>query len=401
MSEILLLILVLLLIAVLLRLDVVFYLIYVLFGVYAVSRWWTTKGLRVVEMERLFTDHAFLGERITVKLQLRNSALLPLPWLRLHEHLPLDLHSPSFLRRVTSLGPRESVAISYELDCRRRGYYPIGPLELRGGDLFGFAEAKSQKGDADHLTVYPEIIPLTDLGLPSRSPFGTIRSQQRIFEDPARTSGVRDYRAGDSLRHINWKASARQESLLVKKYEPAISLHTAIFLNLNRDEYGHQQWYDAPEWAIVVAASIASHLVERRQAVGLMTNGHQPTPEHGDGSRGPAPALALPPRPGRLHLMKVLELLARVEPQAAEPFSHWLQQASLPLSWGDTAMAITPVADEAACRALHQLCRRGFNVVLIAVEPQARFGLVRERARRLGFTAYEVSRKRDLEAWRQ
>jgi uncharacterized protein (DUF58 family) len=401
MNEILFLILALLLIAVLLRLDIVFYLVYVLCGVYALSRWWTTKGLRVVEVERLFTDHAFLGESIPVRLRLHNSALLPVPWLRVHEHLPLDLHSPSFLRRVTSLRPRESIDITYELDCRRRGYYRIGPLELTGGDLFGFAEARTQKGAADHLTVYPEILPLTDLGLPSRSPFGTIKSRQRIFEDPARSTGVRDYHSGDSLRHIHWKASARQEGLLVKKYEPAISLHTAIFLNLNRDEYGRQQWFDAPEWAIVVAASIASHLAERRQAVGLTTNGRELAPDDGEGRSKAVAPLSLPPRPGRLHLMKVLEVLARVEPQPAEPFGDWLQQASLPLSWGDTVIAITPTAGEVVCSALHQLCRRGFNVVLFAVEPQAHFGLLRERARRLGFTAYEVARRQDLRAWRQ
>jgi uncharacterized protein (DUF58 family) len=291
--------------------------------------------------------------------------------------------------------------ITYELDCRRRGYYPIGPLDLTGGDLFGFAEASSQKPTIDYLTVYPEIIPLTQLGLPSKSPFGTIRSQHRIFEDPARVTGVRSYRAGDSLRRIHWKASAREDGLLVKKYEPAISLHTAIFLNLNRLEYDGKQQFDAPEWAIVVAASIASHLVERRQAVGLTTNGREPAAGECDGNGHGVAPLSLPPRPGRLHLMKVLELLARVEPQDAEPYCDWILQASLPLSWGDTVIALTPVGDEATCSALHQLCRRGFNVVLVVVQAQSRFGIVRERSRRLGFTAHQVARTQDLGMWRR
>ena len=40
--------------------------------------------------------------------------------------------------------------------------------------------------------------------------------------------------------------------------------------------------------------------------------------------------MSLPPRPGRLHLMKLLEVLARVEPQDCEPFALWVQRASLP-----------------------------------------------------------------------
>ena len=397
------LILLLFLIAVLLRLDFVFYLVYVLFGVYVGSRWWTARGLRTVEVRRRFTDHAFLGERVTVELELRNGALLPIPWLRIHETVPLVLHAPSFVRRVTSLRPRERSSIRYELDCRRRGYYPLGPLCVTSGDLFGFAEAERREAITDHLTVYPEIIPLTRLGFPSRSPFGTIKSRQRIFEDPARVSGVRDYRGGDSLRRIHWKASARQEALLVKQYEPAISLQTAIFLNLNQREYDPRRRIDRSEWAIVVAASIASHLVAQRQAVGLMTNGRDPVAENGKGAEGNGDGtpLPLPPRPGRLHLMKALEVLARVEPQDAEPFRVWIQRASLPLSWGDTVVAITPTGDEETCRALHQLCRRGLNVVLVVVEPHGQFGLIRQRARQLGFLAFQVANKRDMDGWRQ
>ena len=419
-NEIPFLVLFLFLIAVLLRLDFIFYLVYVLFGVYVVSRWWTARGLRAIEVQRRFTDHAFLGERVTVELELRNGALLPIPWLRIHETVPLALHAPSYVRRVTGFRPREHTSISYDLDCRRRGYYPIGPLHLTSGDVFGFAKAERREAAIDHLTVYAEIIPLTRLGFPSQSPFGTIKSQQHIFEDPARATGVRDYRAGDSLRRIHWKASARQETLLVKKYEPAISLQTAIFLNLNRQEYGRRWRIDAPEWAIVVAASIASHLVEQRQAVGLMTNGRDLVAEDGnksedgrgdegdgsgegdeDGGNGNGAPLPLPPRPGRLHLMRVLEVLARVEAQDTQPFSVWAQRASLPLSWGDTIVAITSTGDEETCRALHQLRRKGFNVVLVVVEPHGQFGLIRQRARQLGFPAFQVAHRRDVDGWRQ
>jgi len=394
-AEIPFLVLILFLIAVLLRLDFVFYLIYVLFGIYVLARWWTARGLRGVEVRRRFTDHAFLGERVTVKLELRNKTLLPIPWLRINETVPLALHAPNFVRRVTTLRPRERTSISYELDCRRRGYYPLGPLYVASGDVFGFAEAERREPATSYLTVYPEIIPLTRLGFPSRSPFGAIKSRQRIFEDPARVIGVRDYRAGDSLRRIHWKASAKERALLVKKYEPAISLQTAIFLNLNREEYDRRLRFDAPEWAIVVAASIASHLVEQRQAVGLMTNGRDPAARDGDRSGAP-----LPPRPGRLHLMKILELLARVEAWETEPFSSWIQRASLPLSWGDTVVAITPTGDEETCRALHQLCRKGFSVILVVVEPHGQFGLIRQRARQLGFSAFLVARRRDVDRWR-
>ncbi|HIC88707.1 MAG TPA: DUF58 domain-containing protein [Anaerolineae bacterium] len=410
MSDIAFFILLLFLFAVLLRLDFAFYIIYVLFGVYALGWWGTRRGLSAVSTRRLFTDHAFLGEQVRVTLEIGNRSWLPLPWVRINETVPVMLRTVDTLREVVTLKPKETVAIHYDLDCVKRGYYPLGPTHLMAGDLFGFAEVEARGSQVDHLTVYPHIIPLTELGLPSRLPFGTIRSQQRLFEDPARLAGLRDYQWGDSLRRIHWKASAHADALLVKKVEPAISLETMILLNLNQEEYTREWRLPASEWAIVVAASVANHLIGQRQAVGLGTNGLDPLGTeaaqvgvlpHQESGRvlvnGSPPTLL--PRPGRGHLMKLLEVLARVELHETIPFVAWLPQAVLSLGWGTTVIAITPAGDETTCRALHRLYRTGFNVILLVVEPTAQIHQVRERARQLGLTAYAVSREQDLERW--
>ena len=95
--------------------------------------------------------------------------------------------------------------------------------------------------------------------------------------------------------------------------------------------------------------------------------------------------------------MKLLEVLARVElAERPEPFALWAQRLAVPLSWGTTVIAITPNADEAACQGLHALVRAGLNVVMLAVEPYGRFGVVQQRARRLGFSAYLLADEEDL-----
>ena len=101
-------------------------------------------------------------------------------------------------------------------------------------------------------------------------------SHQRLFEDPARPMGIRDFRSGDTIRQINWKASAHTRQLMVKTFEPAISLETAVLLNLHAPDYTFGNLQDTTEWAIEVAASLAAHLVNQRQSVGLITNGIDP-----------------------------------------------------------------------------------------------------------------------------
>lgn len=399
MRDFLFLLIALLALALMLRLDFVYYIVYVVGGIWLLARWATPRSLAALRVRRQFVDHAFLGERIPVSLEVSNPSWLPVPWLRLSESLPLELASSDQLNRVYTLRPRQQVGIDYELHCTRRGYYPLGPLRLVAGDLFGFSDAGGREDAQQFLTVYPRIIPLARLALPSRLPHGTLSASRRIFEDPARLRGMREYQPGDSLRRIHWKASAHADTLLVKQLSPAISLESMVLLNLNSRDYHRQRIYSASEWAIVVAASVATYLETMRQAVGLATNGFDPLatgarPGESGGARHP---VAIPPRPGRPHLMKQLEVLARVETVDTEdPFVRWAQRSAVALAWGTTVLAITPLADEAVCQGFHQLTRAGMNVVLLVTEPYANFGVIRERARRLGVRAHQTASEHDL-----
>ncbi len=383
--------------AALMRLDFLLYVLYVFFGLNLLSRWWVRRATGRLHFRRILaTERAFLGERVPVEVEVWNSGLLPLPWIHLRENLPLDLHIPTLIQRVVSLLPRERERIRYELHGRRRGYYAIGPLFCRAGDLFGVTEVAWQGQTEDHLVVYPKIVPLPSLALPSLFPFGTLLSQQRLFEDPTRVMGVRDYQPGDSPRRIDWKTSAALGRLQVRRYQPAISVEAFIMLNLNAAEYSRRGPSTAIELAIVVAASVASQLIEQRQAVGLVTNGADPL------AASPGPR-RLRPRKGRGHLMSCLDLLARIQvadgPETL-PFSALMRQAGMGLSWGSTLVIVTSKEDEALMPTLIHLRRRGYLAVLVLVDPGAHFDPTKARAQQIGVPAYRIVREQDLDVWK-
>jgi uncharacterized protein (DUF58 family) len=376
------------------NLDFIFYILYIFFGIYLLGKLWTRQVMRAVRYRRILpSDRAFLGEILQAELEIVNTGWFPVPWLRLRDNLPVQLHVPSSFHQVISLLSHERTKFTYQLHCRRRGYYRLGPLALWAGDLFGVAQEMEQRDELHFFTVYPKIIPLRHVTLPSQSPFGEIPSRRRIFEDPTRVIGVRDYTGSDSLRHINWKTTATVGRLQVKKYEPAISLETVLFLNLNSGEYDLRSRTEASELAVVIAASIANHLVENRQKVGLTTNGLDPL-------TGEIKAATLPPRRGRSHLMKVLELLARVEASATFPFAELLRRESVMLSWGTTAIVITPNQTQDLLAGLLQLRRQGFQVVLVMVEMGGDFKLTRQRAAQIGIPAYHIWRESEMDMWR-
>jgi uncharacterized protein (DUF58 family) len=382
------------LIAAFLRVDFFFTILYLFCGVYLLSRVWVRQVVNRVRVRRCFTDHAFSGDQVTVEVALHNMGWLPAPWLQVGETLPVALITPPFHREVLSLGRHGKRSLNYTLHCRHRGYYPIGPLRLQTGDLLGIGHRGQVEVGPDHLTVYPHVVPLQELGLPTRSPLVALPARSPLFEDPARIMGVRDYQRGDSPRRIHWTATASAGRLLVKRYQPAIARETLICLDLDRDDYERRHRYTATELAIVVAASIANHVVVKDGLpVGLATEAWDPLLEE-------SARFFLPPRPERAHLMSLLEVLARVQVTPATPFEDLLRRESVNLPWGATLTVITGRESEPLFDTLVYLRRAGFAVALILVRPERPSSELQARADLLGVPVHRVWRERDLETWR-
>jgi uncharacterized protein (DUF58 family) len=390
----------LLLLAVVARDDSVLTLFYLMAAVYFVGRWWSRRALRAVHFKRNFTAHAFPNEVVPVRLVLTNAGWLPVVWLSLHESLPAEISAALNVREIASLGPHGRRHFDYSLRTYKRGYYQVGPLFLGSGDLFGLHDDAGVQGGPDHLTVYPRVVPLSRLGLPSRSPLGTLRHTQPIFEDPSRVSGKRPYVSGDSLRRVDWKATAASGQLQVKLFDPSIALETMIFLDLQAGAYDLRYRFDATELAIVVAASLANWVVSRKQSVGLITNGADPL----ERSTALAPGTewrGVPARKGKVHLIRILETLARIRmSDSTAPVAEMLRHQVVSLPWGTTLIVVTGRSDEVLFESLFRARRAGLNVVLIFTAPVPDFNRVRHRGEHFGFTVYQITRERDLEVWR-
>ncbi|MCB9004985.1 MAG: hypothetical protein H6664_11480, partial [Ardenticatenaceae bacterium] len=194
------LILFLLFVAFFLQVDFIFYIAYVMVGIYAWSRWYTPRAFARLQASRRYHSHAFLGEKVTITVLVKNSNRLPISWVHITESIAPDLRAGQEFNQAVMLPGRSTIERSYQVRALRRGYYRLGPLRFVSGDLFGLSQEMQGFVPPDYFTVYPHIIPLAKLGLPSRLPFGTIASRQRLFADPARPMGVREFRSGDSLR---------------------------------------------------------------------------------------------------------------------------------------------------------------------------------------------------------
>ncbi len=100
--------------------------------------------------------------------------------------------------------------------AERRGRHALPPITLETRFPLGLYRAWAHAHFAAQLLVYPR--PAAPTPLPGRREHaaGTGGTHGRGTVDFA---GLRDYRHGDSPRHVHWKASARGQGLVTKQFD--------------------------------------------------------------------------------------------------------------------------------------------------------------------------------------
>jgi len=379
-------------IAIMFRVDFFFTVVYFLTALAVLSRLWLDRSMTHVDVRRAYDARAFAGDSVPVRLTVRNRSLLPVPWLQVTESPPLDLRGAQLAPQVVNLGPHECRHFDYVLRCRKRGYYRLGSPKGEMGDLLDLERRNIAWPIEDPMIVYPKILPIGRLGLSTRSAEVALPAPSALFEDSSRLMGVRPYGRGDSPRRIHWSASAHTQRLVVKQYQPAIARSTLVCLDLYEPDYEGRGRYDAAEFAIVVAASVVTHIVSHEGLpAGLATQAFDPLAEA-------VRRLVLPPRTEHAHLTGVLEVLARAQLQSERPFSETLRQECLTLPWGTTVLIVTSSHRPELLDICHFLRRRGLALTIALVEgsrvrtaaPDTPFG---------GLPVKRIANERDVAAW--
>ncbi len=336
------------------------------------ARLWNRVSLENVTYERDFSQRrVFIGEKTTLSITLTNRKPLPLGRVRVEDEIPAsmelsDAHvvgSPNpegkTLMHSASMSWYERIRWTYEFQCSRRGFFRIGPSILRSGDLFGFFSSEEIARDRDYVLVYPRIVSLPEIGMPSARPLGETRGGIRIFEDISRPMGLRDYQMGDPLKTVDWKATARMQELQVRTYEPSSSM--AVILAVAVDTMEHTwEGYSAIhlERIITAAASLAVYASERQYSLGLFSNG---TPVLADRPMKIAPSQS----PDQLTI--ILEALASIRPLPMGSIAGQLghQWRSFPLG-ATIVIVLSLVADELP-QILDNMRAHGYKLVVVYV----------------------------------
>lgn len=282
----------------------------------------------------------FRGDEVELVETLENNKRLPVPWLRVESLLSANLgfrKSENFdvskgslsqnHRSFFSMAGYTRITRTHRLTPLRRGCYKLDTVTLTGGDLLGNAQKHMQLPLQSELVVYPRPAEVPFHELPSRSWQGDYSIRRFIVPDPFVIVGAREYQAGDSMKQVNWKASARTGSLMVHQYDFTADRRLMLIVGVEdvegmwRSVSNEQLIEKGIEWAAGAAEAAIAQGMEVGFAANMPLPG-EPGSVRIEADRGHEHLVMLYEAMARLALNRTESLLSLIEREVLLAYAH-------------------------------------------------------------------------------
>ena len=147
---------------------------------------------------------------------------------------------------------------TYQILCRPRGIYQVGPTRISISDPLRFAQRTIETGEADRLVVYPTTERLDDFPIVrGRDPSMHASRPEFSHRGGEDFFTLREFRTGDDLRRVHWPSSAKRDELMIRQLETPWQSRALVVLDAREDRYATPAEF---EQAVRGAASVIRHL---------------------------------------------------------------------------------------------------------------------------------------------
>jgi len=196
------------------------------------------------------------------------------------QHLEVhDLHPPGWrvdgLPRRVRLTPDTVSRIDYMLQPDMRGAAAFDGVQLRLRSPLALWRQRREAGTRQQVRVFPNFAPLTRFALLSAD-----RASRLVGAHIKRRRGegtdfhqMREYRVGDSLRQIDWKASSRARKLISREYQDEKNQQLVVVLDTGRRMLAQDGALSHFDHALDAALVVSYLALRQGDAVGLFATG--------------------------------------------------------------------------------------------------------------------------------
>ena len=225
-------------------------------------------------VERTVAAALPLGVWRAIRLRIGNPHDRPV-LLTAFDHYPTAAAEIDGLPQRVTVQPRGWAELSYRLRPVARGSWMFPCTQLFVESQRGWWRRDDRSGEARAVRIYPDFAVIArDLWLTADRREALLGIHRRRRRGEGQTFlQLREYRIGDSLRQIDWKATARTRKPIAKEYQDERH-QTVVFLldcgRRMRAQDGDLSHFDHALNALILLAYVALH---RGDAVGLHSLG--------------------------------------------------------------------------------------------------------------------------------
>jgi uncharacterized protein (DUF58 family) len=296
------------------------------------------------------------GDDLTLRLRVASTSLLPGLQVTFEDAVG-ELSVAARRVDFEGLGPRASHSEAVRLPAARRGVHKLPALQAVAGDPLGLARTRRDVGEPLQVTVYPRLVPLRSCVL--YADLGTHHDGGRrglVAMGTSEFRGIRPHYPGEPLKHVDWKATAKTSTLMLREMDDPSSNDVTLVLDgtasLVTGEFPQTNF----ELAVRAAGSVADYSLLSGRGVNLVF--HE---QWGRQLR------ISPDADGRRQL---LHELAKAVPNARAPLAsvfHSLRASGGRLARTQMLMLVALALDDDLVRALTSLRREGVRVSVLHV----------------------------------
>ncbi|GAB4533357.1 MAG: DUF58 domain-containing protein [Pleurocapsa sp.] len=258
---------------------------------------------KTVEVRRYSLDRLSVGKDNLVRLQVKSGNTGAK--IRLKDHYPSQF-AVSTDTLETYLSPNTTEELTYTINPDTRGEYEWGDIQIRQLGNWGLAWRDWSVDAKQKVTVYPDLMGLRSLSIRLTIENSGAMRQMRRLGSGTEFAELREYRTGEDIRLIDWKATARRSRPVVRVLEPEQEQTLFILLDRGRLMTAKVRGLKRFDWGLNATLSLALAALHRGDKVGVAVFDRDIT-------------TWIPPERGNHHLSKLIDRLTPIQPVLLEP----------------------------------------------------------------------------------
>lgn len=176
-------------------------------------------GSNKITAKRIVPEKFSNGDLNTIELQIKSNYTF-LVFCEIIDEIPEQFQVRDF-KIHTKISPRTTEPITYQLTPKERGEYHFGNLNIYASSKIGLVAKRFSMESGAMVKTYPSFKQLKRfelLNINQSSIESGVKKIRRIGHS-MEFEQIKEYVLGDDLRTINWKATAKKNSLMVNLFQ--------------------------------------------------------------------------------------------------------------------------------------------------------------------------------------